>query len=121
MNSITLILLSCVLTAAGQIAFKFGMQAFANADFSGASLPRVLWQMLLNPTIIFGFFAFGAGAILWLFALARTELTYAATFASVTYVLVLLAGVFVFRESFTAIKIAGATLVAAGIVLISLK
>jgi drug/metabolite transporter (DMT)-like permease len=121
MNSIVLILLSCILTAVGQIAFKYGMQAFANADFSGAALPRVLLQMMLSPTIILGFAAFGLGAVLWLFALARTELSYAVPVASVTYVLVLIAGVVLFREPLTAVKIAGTVLIASGVVLISWK
>jgi multidrug transporter EmrE-like cation transporter len=121
MNSFVLILLSCVLTAAGQVAFKYGMQDFADAEFSMAGLPRLLWQMMISPSIVLGFAAFGLGAILWLFALAKTELSYAVPVAGVTYILVLLAGVVLFREPLTAVKVAGTLLVAAGVILISWK
>jgi multidrug transporter EmrE-like cation transporter len=121
MNSVALILLSCVLTAAGQVAFKYGMQAFADAEFSAAALPRLLWQMFISPSIVLGFAAFGLGAVLWLFALAKTELSYAVPVAGVTYILVLLAGVVLFREPLTAVKIAGTLLVASGVILLSWK
>lgn len=121
MNTLTLILVSCVLTAVGQIAFKFGMLAFADVNFTTAALPRILWQMFTTPSIIIGFAAFGAGAVLWLFALAKAELSYAVPLASVTYIIVLAAGVLLFREPLTAIKIGGTLLVAAGVVMISWK
>ena len=119
MNTLSLILISCVLTAVGQIAFKFGMSAFADVEFSTATLPKVLWQMATSPSIILGFAAFGLGAVLWLFALARAELSYAVPIASVTYIIVLVAGVILFREPLTAVKIGGTLLVAAGVVMIS--
>jgi drug/metabolite transporter (DMT)-like permease len=121
MNSVVLILVSCVLTAAGQVAFKYGMQDFAEAEFSIAALPRLLWQMFISPSIVLGFAAFGLGAVLWLFALAKTELSYAVPVAGVTYILVLLAGVVLFREPLTAVKITGTLLVATGVILLSWK
>jgi uncharacterized membrane protein len=121
MNSFVLILISCVLTAAGQVAFKVGMQGFADVEFSLQTVPRILWQALLNPTIIFGFAAFGLGAFFWLFALARAELSYAVPVASLTYVFILIAGVLLFKEPLTAAKVVGTLLVAAGVVVISWK
>ncbi len=121
MNNVLLILLSAVLTAVGQVLFKYGMQPFSETEFSYDSLPRLLWQILLSPSIIFGFIAFGLGAVLWLFALAKAELSYAVPFASLSYILILLAGVVLFREPLTAVKVTGTLLIAAGVVLISWK
>jgi drug/metabolite transporter (DMT)-like permease len=121
MNNVLLILLSAILTATGQILFKYGMQRFSETEFTYDSLPRLLWQILLSPSIICGFIAFGLGAVLWLFALAKAELSYAVPFASVTYILILLAGVFLFREPLTGVKVMGTLLIAAGVVLISWK
>jgi drug/metabolite transporter (DMT)-like permease len=119
MNSVVLILLSCLVTVVGQVLFKLGANEFAEVEFSLSALPGLLWQMLTNPKIIVGFFMFGLGAVLWLFALARTELSYAAPLAGVTYPLLLIAGVLVFREPVTVVKVAGTLLVAAGVVLVS--
>lgn len=121
MNTLLLILVSCVLTAVGQIAFKWGMQGFADASLSGTGLPRLLWNILTTPSIVGGFIAFGLGAVLWLFALARTELSYAVPLASITYVLVLMAGVLLFKETLTLPRLGGTALIAAGVVLISMK
>ncbi|HEX5125163.1 MAG TPA: EamA family transporter [Rhodocyclaceae bacterium] len=120
-NNILLILLSSVLTAIGQVAFKFGMRSFAEVEYSRETLALQLWQIFTSPSIILGFAAFGLGAVLWLFALARAELSYAVPLASLTYVLVLAAGVVLFREPLTAAKIVGTALVAAGVVCVSLK
>ncbi|MDQ8020756.1 MAG: EamA family transporter [Moraxellaceae bacterium] len=121
MNTLSLILVSCLLTAIGQIAFKWGMQGFADVQVSGGGLPRLLWNIFTTPSIVIGFAAFGLGAVLWLFALAKAELSYAVPLASITYVLVLIAGVVLFKEPLTFTKIAGTSLVAAGVVLVSMK
>lgn len=121
MNTLALILVSCVLTAIGQIAFKWGMQGFADVQVASVGLPRLLWNIFTTPSIVIGFAAFGLGAVLWLFALAKAELSYAVPLASVTYVLVLVAGVLLFKEPLTLGKIAGTALVAAGVVLVSMK
>jgi drug/metabolite transporter (DMT)-like permease len=120
-SSIILIFLSCLVTVVGQVAFKLGANVFSNVEFSLPGLPRLLWDMLTSPMIIFGFFMFGVGAVLWLFALARTELSYAVPLGSMTYVLILVAGVLVFREPLTVTKIVGTLMVTAGVVLISWK
>lgn len=121
MQSILFVLVSCVLTAVGQIAFKYGMQNFSDVEFSLSSLPGLLWRVAVTPSIILGFGFFGLGAVIWLLALAKLELSYAVPLASITYVLVLLAGVMLFREPLTAAKIAGTLLVAAGVVALSWK
>lgn len=121
MQSILLVLLSSVLTALGQVAFKYGMQTMGDFEFSMATAPRLFWQIFTTPSIILGFFSFGLGAVVWLFALARLELSYAVPLASVTYIIVLAAGVMLFREPITAAKIAGTLLVAAGVVALSMK
>lgn len=121
MQSIILVLISSVLTALGQVAFKYGMQSVGDINMTASTAPRILWQIFTTPSIILGFFSFGLGAVLWLFALARLELSYAVPLASVTYVLVLIAGVMLFREPLTAAKIVGTLLVAAGVVALSMK
>lgn len=119
MQSILFVLASCVFTAAGQIAFKYGMQGFDNINFTLSALPRLCLQLATTPSIIIGFASFGLGAVLWLFALARLELSYAVPLASITYVLVLLAGVYMFNEPLTAAKLIGTSLVALGVVALS--
>lgn len=120
MRSMVLILISCILTAIGQVAFKYGMNIVSPKMETAENLLYTLYVVLFNPVIILGFFSFGAGAVVWLFALAKLELSYAVPLSALTYVLVLAAGVFLFREPFTLIKVLGTILVAVGIAVLSL-
>ena len=119
MQSLLLVLLSCVLTATGQVAFKFGMKKFETIEFSSSNIPGILYQVMCSPVIIFGFAAFGLGAVLWLFVLAKMELSYAVPLASVTYILVLVAGIILFKEPMSTAKLIGTGLVAGGVVALS--
>ena len=85
MQSLMLVLLSCVLTAVGQITFKYGMNhiSFNSSD----NLLTTLAVVLFNPIIILGFVCFGAGAVIWLFALAKLDLSYAVPLSGLTYIL----------------------------------
>jgi drug/metabolite transporter (DMT)-like permease len=118
MKDILLVVASCVLTAMGQIAFKYGMNAISlnpNGHFIGN-----LFTVLFNPIIILGFVFFGAGAVIWLFALAKLELTYAVPLSGLTYILILIAGFFIFKETVTLTKVVGTLMVAAGIGILSI-
>lgn len=121
MQSLVLVLISCFLTAIGQVAFKYGMNAVSPRMEVAESLLHTLIIVLFNPIIILGFISFGAGAVVWLFALAKLELSYAVPLSALTYLLILFAGVFLFKESFTMVKLAGTLLVAAGIGVLSLN
>ncbi|MDX2111623.1 MAG: EamA family transporter [Verrucomicrobiota bacterium] len=121
MNTLSLILLSCILTALGQILFKVGMKTHALFELSIATLPTLFGQILLSPTIMGGFASFGLGAVLWLVVLARTDLSIAVPLSSLTYLFTLAAGLLLFGEVLTAQKIVGTLLVTCGIVFLSLK
>ena len=55
----------------------------------------------------------------WLVALSRVELSYAYPFASLSYVLMLAASWFLFRENITAVRLLGTVVVGIGVFLIS--
>ncbi len=119
MQSLMLVFLSCLLTAVGQIAFKYGMNTIV---IDGSSnLFSTLKTVLFNPVIVAGFIFFGVGAVVWLFALARLELSYAVPLSGLTYILVLFAGVLLFKEPLTVLKVVGTLLVAMGIGVLSLQ
>lgn len=121
MQSLVLVLISCLLTAIGQVAFKYGMNIVSPKTEVAENLLHTLIIVLFNPVIILGFVSFGAGAVVWLFALAKLELSYAVPLSALTYIFILFAGIFLFKESFTMVKLAGTLLVAAGIGVLSLN
>jgi drug/metabolite transporter (DMT)-like permease len=121
MQNIVLVVISCVLTAIGQIAFKKGMEKFAEEKFEVSTLPHTLMDIFLNPIIILGFACFGSGAVVWLFALAKLELSYAVPLSGLTYILILIAGILLFKEPLTTSKVVGTICVAAGIGILSIR
>lgn len=119
MQSLMLVLISCVLTAVGQVAFKYGMNSISLP--AGGNIITVLFTVLFNPVILLGFVCFGTGAVVWLFALAKLDLSYAVPLSGLTYILILVAGTLLFKEPLTAAKIVGTALVAVGIGIMSLQ
>lgn len=76
-------------------------------------------HLLLNPWVLSGVVATFFAGISWMLAMTKFEISYAFPFVSLTYVLVLAAGAFVFKETFSLIKIFGTVLIVAGLIVIS--
>jgi drug/metabolite transporter (DMT)-like permease len=116
---IALILLSVVLAAVAQLTLKHGMNQVA-ADtgvlrFSADSARAVV----TTPSVWAGLALFGLSAVVWLAVLSRVSLSFAYPFASLTYVLILLADRFVLDQEITAFRYAGVACIVIGIVLVA--
>ena len=116
---IALILLSVVLAAVAQLTLKHGMKQVA-ADtgvlrFNADSLRDVA----TTPAVWAGLALFGLSAVVWLAVLSRASLSFAYPFASLTYVLILLADRFVLDQEITALRYAGVACIVVGIVLVA--
>lgn len=116
---IGLILFSVLLAAGAQLTLKHGMNLVA--DSSGAlklSAPS-LKAVVTTPAVWGGLFLFGLSAIVWLAVLSRTSLSFAYPFASLSYVLILLADKFVLNETIPGLRWAGVFCIVVGIVLVA--
>jgi undecaprenyl phosphate-alpha-L-ara4N flippase subunit ArnE len=89
----------------GHIAFKFvtGGESFS------------LWGTLFSFWGVTATLSWAASALLWIFILAKNPLLAASTISSLSYGLIVLAAVFLFKETFTARHLVGVLLVIAGI------
>ena len=116
---IGLILLSVALAATAQLTLKHGMNqvtaASGTATLSGGSLKSVV----TNLSVVGGLAIFGLSAVVWLLVLSRASLSFAYPFASLTYVLILLADKFVLRENIPLLRWAGVFAIMTGIVLVA--
>lgn len=118
MKSIALILaLVCVLlSSAAQIAMKHGMTApAANADVGTTYM-----QALTSPMVWLGLALYGASAVLWLWVLSRLDVSVAYPLVSLGFVLTLALGVLWLGEPFSWLRVAGCTLIVAGVSLLAL-
>jgi drug/metabolite transporter (DMT)-like permease len=116
---IALILFSVVLAAVAQLTLKHGMNQVA-ADtgvlrFSADSVRDVV----TTPAVWAGLALFGLSAVVWLAVLSRSSLSFAYPFASLTYVLILLADRFILDQQIPALRYAGVACIVVGIILVA--
>lgn len=116
---ITLILLSVFLAAIAQITLKSGMNQVTESagvvTLSGDSLKAIA----TNPVVWLGLLLFAGSALAWLFVLSRVPLSFAYPFASLSYLLIVVADRFVFHETIPPARWAGVALIMSGIVLVA--
>jgi drug/metabolite transporter (DMT)-like permease len=112
------ILISVLGSALGQILLKKGMNGMGQITLSLNHLPSILWQMATNPNVFFGLAIYLVGTIFWLAALSRVDLSYAYPFASLSYVIMLLASWLLFDEKITLGRVFGTVVIGIGVWLI---
>jgi drug/metabolite transporter (DMT)-like permease len=116
---ISIILLSVLLAAAAQLSLKHGMNLVTDRSGTATISGRSLREIAATPAIWGGLFLFGLSASAWLLVLSRTSLSFAYPFASLTYVLILLADRFVLHQQIPPLRWAGVFCIMLGIVLVA--
>lgn len=115
-----LILISVTCSAAAQILLKKGMSsASSRSAVEDFDSPMHLLRILMEPWVMGGLSLYGLGAIVWLFALARVDVSFAYPFVGLGFLLVMVFGFVVFDDSLGPMRILGTLLVVSGVVLIS--
>ncbi len=114
-----LILISVSLSALAQITLKAGM----SGERVQTALSRGGFEMALaiatNAYVIGGLLLYALGAVLWLFVLARLDVSFAYPFVGIGFLLTMLFGVLLLGEPLNLNRILGTILVAVGIVFVS--
>ena len=117
--AIAYILVSVVLGATGQILLKKGMGGMGPLTLSAGQLGSILWRIATNPYVVIGLGIYVCGTLFWLMALSRVDLSYAYPFASLSYVVMLVASWQLFSENISPLRLAGTLVVCLGVFLIS--
>ena len=107
---IGLILFSVLLAAGAQLTLKHGMNQVADSSGALTLSSASIKDVVTTPAVWGGLFLFGLSAIVWLAVLSRTSLSFAYPFASLTYVLILLADRFLLHEQVPAAALGGRVL-----------
>lgn len=111
--------MTIVLTSYGQLIIKWQANLFKPATEGLLSrLPGVL-QLLLQPWIISAFVAAFAASLCWMLAVSRLELSKAYPFMALNFLLVCIAAIPLFGESFTVAKGVGLAAVVVGLIILS--
>lgn len=111
------LLIAICLSVTGELLLKHGMNRIGVLHLPNllATVPR----LLRNPFVVGGFLSIGVGAVFWLAAISRVDLSYAYPMLSIGYVLVLLFSALVLKENVTWIRWIGALIICLGVYLIS--
>jgi drug/metabolite transporter (DMT)-like permease len=117
--AILYILVSVVAGAAGQVLLKKGMGSMGPLTLSVSQLGNILWRIGTNPYVVIGLAIYVAGTVFWLTALSRVDLSYAYPFASLSYVVMLVASWQLFNENITGLRLLGSLIVCLGVFIIS--
>ncbi len=117
--AIVYILVAVLAGAVGQILLKKGMGSMGALTLSLDQLWGILWRIGTNPYVIIGLFIYVCGTVFWLAALSRVDLSYAYPFASLSYIVMLIASWQLFNEDIVPIRLLGTIVVGLGVFLIS--
>ena len=109
------IMLSVTVSAIGQICFKLGLNSLNRPDTPAQLEGSMLLASLLTPGVIVGLGFYIVGALLWLSALGRVELSQAYPFVGFGFTLTTLAGWWIFGDHLSVQRIAGIGIVLVGI------
>ena len=111
-----LILTSVCLSAVAQTLLKIG-----SARATTASLGDALLSYATSPHILGGFALYGAGAVVWIFVLARLPLSVAYPFVGLGFIVTMVLGGAILGESLSFLRVGGTLMVAAGCVMVALS
>jgi len=118
---LALIVVSVAISALAQIALKSGMSSVSVQTTLGHSPWATLGAALTSPAVIGGLALYGAGALLWLYVLARVQVSVAYPFVGLGFVLTAIFAIVILGEPVNALRLAGTGLVVAGVVLVGLS
>jgi small multidrug resistance pump len=109
-----LLFLSILIAVFGQTLFKIGTD-------SHSSTSEAFWTVFFVPTVFFGLALYFLSALIYIQALKTIPLSIAYPSLSLSYVIVVLLGVFLFNETLQKGQVFGLLMIISGVVLLWVK
>ena len=120
MKIIGLILFSVVLSSLAQLVLKLGMSSpDLHAALAGKDWFDIALAVATSGLIPLGIALYGIGAVLWLWILSRTDLSFAYPFVGVAFILTMLFGLVFLGEPVGIERVAGTLLIVGGVTLVA--
>lgn len=115
MQAVGMVLASVAFGAVGQLILKAGMNNLVQLYGKVQLSLDTFVHMATNPLLIVGIAIFGISTLLWLFALAKADLSFAYPFLSLTYLAVLFGGAVLFGDKVTLPRVLGFAIIITGV------
>jgi drug/metabolite transporter (DMT)-like permease len=113
------LMLTVLLTVVGQLLVKRGILQVGSSPEQLSLLPRFLWRVMTNPSIVIGLGCAVGAAASWTVAIARADLSFAYPFLGLSTVLVLALSGVIFDEFVSLQRWIGVVVVCLGLILVS--
>ena len=111
-----LLLLTASITAAGQLLFKIGAPIVAKLVQPSQNIIQKAFTVIFEPHIFIAIILYMFGLFLWVYLIARTQLTIAYPInVALSILFTSIIAIFIFQESFTIYKVFGILLIISGI------
>lgn len=117
-SSLWLIALSITTGVAGQTVIKMGVSQPGASD-SANGLLSLITLIVKSPLVLLGLALYGVGAIAWIAALTRLDLSVAYPFLALNFVLITLVSRVFLGETVPWLRWAGILVICAGILLVA--
>lgn len=112
------ILIAVLIGVIGQLMLKAGLNSMGGLDYS-AGLLKAHLRLFSSPMVVGGVLSYIGSVFFWLYALTKTDLSYAYPFLSLSYLLILGASWLFLGEEIPLIRWVGVMVICAGVVLVS--
>ncbi|CFX11270.1 Drug/metabolite transporter [Syntrophomonas zehnderi OL-4] len=116
MHPYFLIIISVVLGACGQVVLKMGTLKLSVA---GLSLLEQFVKYFTSLPILAGLLLYTLSAVVWVFAIARVQLSIAYPMVASGYVLVVLLSYLLLHEPVSGLRILGLLIIVTGVIIIA--
>jgi multidrug transporter EmrE-like cation transporter len=113
-----LLIISAILAAAGQIFLKKSA-----VEFSSINLDNLLKYFIYLASNVFswlGIVSYGLSFAIYMVVLNKVNLSIARSFNAISYILVILFSIIIFKDGIGLFKIIGISMITAGIIFISI-
>jgi drug/metabolite transporter (DMT)-like permease len=117
--AVVYILIAVLGSAVGQILLKKGMASMGPLTLSMSQFSNILVKIGTNPYVVVGLGIYVFGTFFWLTALSRVQLSFAYPFASLSYIIMLVASWSLFKEDISLLRLVGTLVIGLGVLIIS--
>jgi drug/metabolite transporter (DMT)-like permease len=118
-SMLAVILATVLASAVAQLALKLGMSNPAIAAAAQNGGKAMVLAVASSPLVWTGLMIYGAGVLAWLYVLSKVDLSLAYPFVGVSFIVVMLFGVFLLQETVSPMRMIGTVLIAFGCVLVA--
>jgi multidrug transporter EmrE-like cation transporter len=114
------VLVSVSCSAFAQVALKHGMGiGSVQSALQSGEARQIVIAIISSPTVWLGLCFYGLSAVVWLFVLAKLDVSVAYTFVALGFLLTMALGCLLLGEPFSARKLAGTLFVMLGVWLVA--